>query len=296
MPTTRWGGFRVWWRQLHNGSDEQLDDNHLMRMAGGFARRVKAWGVANQVPVIYCKSGERKHRIAEEYLATRPGWNRLAGGSNGSRPGRANRRCRGGSSPRPRPPWPSCSPRRWASWTWPELMVGGVHFGDRLCVVRARYRDRRHQGPARAGRGIDREHHHGDRSAGRPCGNGGWTPAADPGRYRRCGSARGGGEAGVRPPGDPASSTAQTAQRHRPVPGDLGAVVGKPMRRAYHADTALAASARLEALARALERTHPGAAGSLREGPEETLTVPRLNVPPSLARTLRSTNAIESMI
>ena len=71
------GGFRVWWRRLHNGSDEQLDDNHLMRMAGRFARRVKAWGAANEVPVIYCKSGERKHRIAEEYLAThdtvRPG-------------------------------------------------------------------------------------------------------------------------------------------------------------------------------------------------------------------------------
>jgi hypothetical protein len=71
------GGFRVWWRRLHNGSEDQLDDNHLMRMAGRFARRVKAWGAANDVPVIYCKSGERKHRIAEEYLAThdtvRPG-------------------------------------------------------------------------------------------------------------------------------------------------------------------------------------------------------------------------------
>ena len=50
--------------------EEQLDNNHLMRMAGRFARRVKAWGEANGVPVIYCKSGERKHRIAEEYLAT----------------------------------------------------------------------------------------------------------------------------------------------------------------------------------------------------------------------------------
>src|SRR6476661_738680 len=71
------GGFRVWWRRLHDGSEEQLDDNHLMRMAGRFARRVKAWAAANDVPVIYCKSGERKHRIAEEYLAThdsvRPG-------------------------------------------------------------------------------------------------------------------------------------------------------------------------------------------------------------------------------
>ena len=41
-----------------------------MRMAGRFARRVKAWGAANGVPVIFCKAGERKHRIAEEYLAT----------------------------------------------------------------------------------------------------------------------------------------------------------------------------------------------------------------------------------
>lgn len=45
-----------------------------------------------------------------------------------------------------------------------------------------------------------------------------------------------------------------------------------------------------------LERTHPGAAGSLREGLAETLTVLRLNVSPTLARTLRSTNSIESMI
>jgi putative transposase len=48
--------------------------------------------------------------------------------------------------------------------------------------------------------------------------------------------------------------------------------------------------------ARKLEHTHPGAAGSLREGLSETLTVLRLGVPPTLARTLRSTNCIESMI
>ena len=40
------GGFRSWWRRLH-GSDGQLDDAHLMRMAGRFARRVKAWAAAN---------------------------------------------------------------------------------------------------------------------------------------------------------------------------------------------------------------------------------------------------------
>jgi hypothetical protein len=64
------GGFRCWWRRLHGGSDQQLDNTHLMRFAGRFARRVKAWGQANDVPVIYCKAGERKHLIAEEYLAT----------------------------------------------------------------------------------------------------------------------------------------------------------------------------------------------------------------------------------
>ena len=40
------------------------------RFAGRFARRVKAWAAANGVPVIYCTAGERKHLIAEEYLAT----------------------------------------------------------------------------------------------------------------------------------------------------------------------------------------------------------------------------------
>jgi hypothetical protein len=64
------GGFRVWWRRLHDGSEEQLDNTHLMRMAGRFARRVKAWGESAGVPVIYCKAGVRKHLIAEEYLAT----------------------------------------------------------------------------------------------------------------------------------------------------------------------------------------------------------------------------------
>jgi len=67
------------------------------------------------------------------------------------------------------------------------------------------------------------------------------------------------------------------------------------MRKAYHAESALAAEAQLEGLARELDKTHPGAAASLREGMAETLTVQRLGVPPTLARTLRSTNAIESM-
>ena len=62
------GGFRVWWRRWHDDGDESLDSTHLMRMAGRFARRVRAWAAANQVPVIDCKADERKHRIAEDYL------------------------------------------------------------------------------------------------------------------------------------------------------------------------------------------------------------------------------------
>jgi len=80
------------------------------------------------------------------------------------------------------------------------------------------------------------------------------------------------------------------------LPDHLAATVTKRMRTAYHADSALAAEAQLEALAKELERTHPGAAASLREGLAETLTVLRLGVSPTLARTLRSTNSIESMI
>ena len=63
------GGFRVWWRRLHGGSDEQLDNNHLMRMAGRFSRRVRAWAKARAIPVLDCKSEVRKHEIAEEYLS-----------------------------------------------------------------------------------------------------------------------------------------------------------------------------------------------------------------------------------
>jgi putative transposase len=48
------------------------------------------------------------------------------------------------------------------------------------------------------------------------------------------------------------------------------------MRAAYHDPNALHAEATLEALARELERSHPGAAASLREGLAETLTVTRL--------------------
>jgi putative transposase len=80
------------------------------------------------------------------------------------------------------------------------------------------------------------------------------------------------------------------------LPQRLGGPVEHRMRVAYHAASALDAEAQLLTLARELDKTHPGAAASLREGMAETLTVLRLGVPPTLARTLRSTNTIESMI
>ena len=49
-------------------------------------------------------------------------------------------------------------------------------------------------------------------------------------------------------------------------------------------------------LAVELERTHPGAAASLREGLQETVTLQRLGIDGQLWRTLSSTNPIESMI
>ena len=52
----------------------------------------------------------------------------------------------------------------------------------------------------------------------------------------------------------------------------------------------------LNTLALELDKPHPGAASSLREGMEETLTVTRLGITGKLKRTLQSTNPCESMI
>ncbi len=56
------------------------------------------------------------------------------------------------------------------------------------------------------------------------------------------------------------------------------------------------AEQRLDLLASELERTWPDAAGSLREGLPETLTLMRLGINGQLSKTLCSTNPCESMI
>jgi hypothetical protein len=68
------------------------------------------------------------------------------------------------------------------------------------------------------------------------------------------------------------------------------------MRRAWRETDYSRALEQLTRLADELEHTHPGAAGSLSEGIEETLTVIRLEIKGKLRRTLESTNACESMI
>ena len=68
------------------------------------------------------------------------------------------------------------------------------------------------------------------------------------------------------------------------------------LRRAWAETDYERALEQLRRLADELEHTHPGAAGSLSEGMEETLTVIRLGIKGRLKRTLESTNPAESMI
>jgi putative transposase len=68
------------------------------------------------------------------------------------------------------------------------------------------------------------------------------------------------------------------------------------IRGAWSLEDAELAQERLERLASELERTWPDAAGSLREGLSETLTLMRLGITGKLAKTLCSTNPCESMI
>ncbi len=79
------------------------------------------------------------------------------------------------------------------------------------------------------------------------------------------------------------------AERDRPQ-------VKARLRRAWAETDHARALEQLEVLAGELDHTHPGAAGSLREGMAETLTVTRLGIRGKLKRTLESTNACESMI
>jgi putative transposase len=79
------------------------------------------------------------------------------------------------------------------------------------------------------------------------------------------------------------------------LPERLRASVRSAMNQAYATRDPQRARRLLDGLARRLEHQHPGAAASLREGLEETLTVMRLRLPENLERVLSSTNLIENL-
>ncbi len=81
------------------------------------------------------------------------------------------------------------------------------------------------------------------------------------------------------------------------VPKARQAYVRAALRRAYRAGSAAAARRQLAALATWLERNgHADAAASVREGLDETLTVLKLGLPPTLRRFFATTNCIENLI
>jgi transposase-like protein len=80
------------------------------------------------------------------------------------------------------------------------------------------------------------------------------------------------------------------------LPKHRRAWVRAAIRKAWTAKTVKEGRRMLTELADQLEHDHPGAAGSIREGLEETLTLIRLGVSDALHRTLCSTNPIENLI
>ena len=98
-----------------------------------------------------------------------------------------------------------------------------------------------------------------------------------------------------------ATALVQRCQEHKRrnviehLPQELHASVGRAMRDAWDGANAELAKKQLMRLAASLNAKHPGAAASLREGLEETLTAQALGITGALYRTLRTTNPIENL-
>ena len=80
------------------------------------------------------------------------------------------------------------------------------------------------------------------------------------------------------------------------LPKELAGRIDRRLARAFDHPDPTSGLARAKAIATELGRDHPDAAASLREGLDDMFTVRRLGVEGRLARTLTSTNPIESMI
>ena len=79
------------------------------------------------------------------------------------------------------------------------------------------------------------------------------------------------------------------------LPDHMHASVTAVLREAWGMGDATVAKRRLERLASSLEAQHPGAAASVKEGLDETLTLQKLGVDGRLYVKLRTTNAIENL-
>ena len=98
-----------------------------------------------------------------------------------------------------------------------------------------------------------------------------------------------------------ATALIQRCQEHKRrnvlehLPEDIHASVKRALKDAWSASDAELGRRQLRRLASSLQAKHPGAAASLREGLEETLTVQELGITGALYRTLRTTNPIENL-
>ena len=98
-----------------------------------------------------------------------------------------------------------------------------------------------------------------------------------------------------------ATALIQRCQEHKRrnviehLPEDMHASVKRALKDAWSASDAELGRRQLQRLATSLQSKHPGAAASLREGLEETLTVQELGITGALYRTLRTTNPIENL-
>ena len=98
-----------------------------------------------------------------------------------------------------------------------------------------------------------------------------------------------------------ASGLVQRCQVHKRrnvlehLPEELHASVGRALKDALATKDPVLALRQLDRLAQSLARQHPGAASSLREGLEETLTLAALGIDEALYRSLRTTNPIENL-
>ena len=98
-----------------------------------------------------------------------------------------------------------------------------------------------------------------------------------------------------------ATALIQRCQEHKRrnvlehLPEDMHASVKRTLKDAWTASDADLGRRQLQRLASSLQGKHPGAAASLREGLDETLTVQALGITGALYRTLRTTNPIENL-